>query len=181
MLTGQKLVEDSLSKEVYMRIAIIGLIAGVILIGAGVFFKGVEEKEQVGQKIVDLGRDHVSLDTKVEYNSNPPTSGPHSEEWGKAGVYKEPLNDLKLVHSLEHGYVVISYNCENCGELINNLTNLAGEKKLWKLIVVPRPNLDSLIALTAWTRIDKFNEFDKARIEKFINAYRNKGPEKTME
>lgn len=153
----------------------------IALITIGVFAVERGKKEDVGQKVVDLGRDHVPLDTKVEYNSNPPTSGPHSEEWEKAGVYKEPLNDLKLVHSLEHGYVVISYHCENCGELVNNLTNLANEKKLWKLIVVPRSNLDSVIALTAWTRIDKFNEFDKTRIEKFIDSYRNKGPEQTME
>ena len=32
--------------------------------------------------------------------------------------------------------------------------------------------MDSRIALTAWSRIDKFNEFDEKRIVRFIQAYR---------
>jgi hypothetical protein len=39
------------------------------------------------------------------------------------------------------------------------------------LILAPYPQLDSRIALTAWTRLDKFNEFDESRIDRFIEAY----------
>lgn len=171
-----------------------------------------------GTKIADLGREHVPIGTKVEYNSNPPTSGSHYEEWIKAGVYSEPKDDRNLVHSLEHGYVIMSYNCgrkltlipeafahgldekvfeatesatssalpdnfnsKDCHELVDRLTEIYEKKGKKKLIVVPRPNLDSKIALTAWNYIDKFNDFDKGRIERFIDAHLNNGPERTME
>lgn len=156
-----------------------------------------------GSELTDLGREHVPAGTEVKYNSNPPTSGSHDASWEKAGIYENPLEDRKLIHSLEHGYVIISYNClykpdsgtkdstisanaktENdseCKNLISEITKVAKNQGLKKLIVVPRPDLDSTIALTAWTRLDKFADFDEKRINTFIQAYWNQGPEKTME
>ncbi|MDZ4284195.1 MAG: DUF3105 domain-containing protein [Patescibacteria group bacterium] len=51
----------------------------------------------------------------------------------------------------------------------------------WKVVVVPGPDLDTRFALTAWTRLDKFEDFDEERVRRFIKAYRNKGPEATAE
>lgn len=174
-----------------------------------------------GTKIADLGRGHVPVGEEVVYNSNPPTSGKHYEDWIRKGVYDEPKDDRNLVHSLEHGYVIVSYNCdhkvtikkslmtsvyahgieeatesseatdsaslsgsfrsEECHKLVDQLISIYDKKGKIRLIVIPRPNLDSRIALTAWNYIDKFDQFDQARIEKFIDAHLNQGPEKTME
>lgn len=191
-----------------------------------------------GMKIADLGRDHVTPEevAKFTYNSKPPTSGPHLATWVKAGVFDEPQSEGELLHSLEHGYVVINYNCNvhliatsdkreairkiyaheedgssststevtadkpsvefkdptvstgsatnesnGCKTLVKNLTELANKKKLWKLAVVPRPTLETTIALTAWNYIDTFDAFDAGRIERFIDYHRDQGPEKTME
>jgi hypothetical protein len=68
-----------------------------------------------------------------------------------------------------------------CRSLVGQLEDLARTKKLFKLIVIPRPTLDTTIALTAWGYIDKFDQFDEGRIERFIDYYRDHGPEKTME
>ena len=53
------------------------------------------------------------------------------------------------------------------------------EKYGRKIIVTPRSKNDTDIALAAWTRLDKFNvnEYSDERVEKFIKAFRNKGPE----
>lgn len=178
-----------------------------------------------GVRINDLGREHVGADVveKTVYNSNPPTSGPHLLTWVKPGVYDVPQQDGELLHSLEHGYVIIQYNCgvhekaqrivpvafaheegeaaseastltttpiatgsainesPSCKALIGKLETLAKAKKLFKLIVVPRPQLDTTIALTAWDYIDKFDTFDAKRIERFIDYHRDHGPEQTME
>jgi hypothetical protein len=64
-----------------------------------------------GQLFPDLGREHVNDIGAVEYNSNPPTSGTHFPVWAKKGIYDRILSDGYLIHSLEHGYVVISYDC----------------------------------------------------------------------
>ena len=40
------------------------------------------------------------------------------------------------------------------------------------VILAPYPTMKSRIALTAWTRLDKFDEFDEKRIVRFIDSYR---------
>lgn len=140
----------------------------------------------LGESVEDLGREHVPDGTVVEYNSNPPTSGSHYGEWTRAGVYDKPVSDGNLVHSLEHGYVILSYNCvdkesQECKDLVSRLTSVYEKKGKRKLIVIPRPNLDSKIALTAWGRIYKSNDFNEQGIIDFIDLFRDKGPEKTAE
>lgn len=192
----------------------------IIILGGWLLW---ESKPKPGDLIADQGREHVPVGTEVKYNSNPPTSGPHYEEWTKTGIYEKPLDDRSLLHSLEHGYVIISYNCsfkksaflisnaiahestdaanevsinvaasssaqlsedfnsQNCKDLVNQLKKIYDNIGPHKMIVVPRPNLDAKIALTAWRYIDKLNSFDQGRIEKFIDAHRDQGPEKTLE
>lgn len=194
------------------------LLLVLLVLGASFWFYRQASKPLPGITVEDIGRRHVPDGTVVEYNSNPPTSGSHYEEWTPAGVYDRPISDGHLVHSLEHGYVIISYNCESkasqlpwvsqafaheeelggtateggeleesvwesqdCQELKEKLASLARSKRLWKIIVIPRPSLDTRIALTAWGRIDKFDTYDEARISAFIDAFRDKGPEKTVE
>lgn len=138
-----------------------------------------------GEPVADQGAAHIKPgESHPPYNTNPPTSGWHYDVSDKPGVYDSPLIDEEMVHSLEHGYVIIAYNCGNlsdadCQALKGKLKALAERQRLWKLIVVPRPNLDTQIALTAWRRIDKLNSYDEDRIVRFINAWRDKGPEKT--
>jgi hypothetical protein len=138
------------------------------------------------QKFPDLGRTHIGEGEKVTYNSNPPTSGPHYATWEKYGIKEKEVADELLVHSLEHGYVIMSYNCAKvadtqCAALKKQLTDVANEKRTWKLIVVPRPNLDVPVALTAWGYLDKMESFDKTRATAFIDEFRDQGPEKTIE
>ncbi|MBI3103672.1 DUF3105 domain-containing protein [Candidatus Daviesbacteria bacterium] len=199
---------------------------GIAALGAFLAWLFVESSKPLpGTKIADLGTEHVPVGTKVEYNSDPPTSGKHYGEWIRSGVYETPKEDGYLVHSLEHGYVIMSYNCEKrvvsrqssvvsivyahgteeeeatssageatesgmlseafrsdeCHKLVDQLISIYEKKGKTRIIVLPRPNLDTRIALTAWDYIDKFNDFDEQRITSFIDAHLNQGPEKTME
>jgi hypothetical protein len=43
----------------------------------------------------------------VLYNSFPPTSGPHSPVWMAWGTYAVPVPQIRAVHNLEHGGIVI--------------------------------------------------------------------------
>ena len=89
------------------------LIAAAMIIGVSIWIY-LESKPlpQFGQLITDLGRGHVPVGTPLFYNSNPPTSGPHYEVWTTANTYDTPLDDRNMVHSLEHGYIILSYNCD---------------------------------------------------------------------
>lgn len=157
------------------------VVLGVVVGGGYKLIKSVMA-EKPGQAVTDLGRGHVAVGTSVQYNSNPPTSGPHYGQWTKRGVYDEPIEDGYLIHSLEHGYVIVSYRCEgSCEGLKTSLKNFYGQNKKKKLIVVLRPSLETKIALTAWKRILKLDEWDESQAEAFVRAFENRGPEKTME
>jgi Protein of unknown function (DUF3105) len=127
----------------------------------------------------------------VPYNSDPPTSGPHYDSWIQAGFYQGAPPDEYLVHNLEHGYVIIWYNCAalasaECQQLQSQLRDTmqaAGNSPATgtpKLIVVPRPTLSTPIALTTWGRLDRLEAFDRERILTFIGAFRDRAPEGTM-
>ncbi|TVR85459.1 MAG: DUF3105 domain-containing protein [Spirochaetaceae bacterium] len=139
-----------------------------------------------GRHVESQGRDHIPVGTShtVQYNSDPPTSGPHYDPSARPGIYDEPIPDGYLVHSLEHGYVIISYNVEGMPEqeaesTVARLAKIAEDERLWKLIVVPRPGMEHRIALTAWQRIDTMGQVDARRIRRFISAWRDRGPERT--
>lgn len=158
------------------------LVIGGLLLGLGYWAWRGLTAPRPGEAIADLGRDHVSVGTSVEYNSNPPTSGSHYASWTKRGVYDEAIEDGYLIHSLEHGYVIVSYKCEgDCQQLKRKLGEFYDKNKNKRLVVVPRPSLDVPIALTAWNRILKLQEWDESQVEAFVRAFENRGPEKTME
>lgn len=165
-------------------------IAAVIVVGAGLLLAGSGGGEPTGPfgQEVELqpalhilpGEDHPP------YNSEPPTSGWHYAQSAEAGVYDAPIQDEFLLHSLEHGYVIISYNCDaapgtDCAGLVNALSALFDRLVSWKIIVVPRPGLDAFLALTAWGWIDRLDEYDEERILAFVRTHRNQGPERTRD
>lgn len=90
-------------------ILVLGIAVFIITIAVWVFIES--SKPLTGIEYPDQGRDHIPITEEFEYNSNPPTSGKHNADWTRAGVYESPKGDPYLVHSLEHGYVIISYNC----------------------------------------------------------------------
>jgi len=135
-----------------------------------------------GKDIPDLGNMHIQRlgDPHAPYNSEPPTSGPHMPGIAPWGAYDQVIPKEYLVHNLEDGGVVIYYQCpKGCPDLIKKLEGVLlkykkraeTDKKYIHLVLAPYPDMDNRIALTAWTRLDKFNDFDEARIDQFIEAY----------
>lgn len=158
------------------------VIGGVLLIGLFVFFGmsfySWKKNTLPGRAIPDQGREHVTAGHAHQYNSNPPTSGPHfarPEEWG---TYREERPDEVLVHNLEHGGIWISYKPGIPEEVIKKLEGFHQQYGR-KIIVTPRMKNDADIALAAWGRLDTFSvsEYSEERVKKFIAAFRNKGPE----
>lgn len=127
----------------------------------------------------EAGRTHIPSGThSPNYNSNPPTSGNHYGQSAEWGIYTEELTDETLIHDLEHGGVWISYR-PSISEDIRKKLEAFYQKYGRKIIVTPRSANDADIAVAAWTRLDKFMvaEYSDERVERFIRAYRNKGPE----
>ena len=126
-----------------------------------------------GERLSDLGNLHIEEGTRspIAYNSTPPTSGPHYPSLAEWGVHDETLPDELVVHNLEDGGVGVWYNCpEGCPELVDQLAEVVGQYDEG-VLMAPYPGMDTRIALTAWTRIDRFEAFDEERVADFIEAY----------
>jgi hypothetical protein len=123
--------------------------------------------------------DEARLKT-FSYNSNPPTSGPHEEVFADGYISKTPLPNPIQVHLLEHGSVIISYNC-TCPDLVEKLTELARSFDTYNpqmamemgkaVLIAPNPTLDHKIVLTAWTRRLPLDRYDEGAIKQFITAW----------
>jgi hypothetical protein len=90
------------------------LIIFVVIVSIAIlsFWVYNESKPKPGGQFPDEGREHIDIGTEMTYGTNPPTSGNHYAQWTKWGVYDAPKDDRNLLHSLEHGYVILSYNCD---------------------------------------------------------------------
>ena len=125
-----------------------------------------------GARFDDQGNEHIQMASEPHppYNSDPPTSGAHLPYIAPWGIHTVPIARELQVHNLEDGGVMVQYNCD-CPELVEKLRNIV-RKYDKQVILAPYPTMKSRLALTAWTRLEKFDEFDEKRIVRFIDAYR---------
>lgn len=101
---------------------ILFFVAVLVVLLAWLFIEST--KPSPGEKELQDGRDHLPEGTVIDYKFNPPTSGNHYASWITKGFYDEPRADGNLVHSLEHGYIVLWYDCE--GKATGNRLQLVG-------------------------------------------------------
>jgi hypothetical protein len=109
------------------------------------------------------------------YTSNPPTSGPHASSPAQFKVLENPAPKENLLHSMEHGAVVVWYNTQD-QTVIDRLTDIVNDELDRRRLLVMSEYTEmepDTIALTAWSRLDKFpvSELDRDRVEDFIEAH----------
>ena len=67
---------------------------------------------------------------------------------------------------------MVQYNCPDaCPDVVVKLKAIVSGYDR-QVILAPYPGMKTRLALTAWTRLDAFDEFDERRIRRFITAYR---------
>ena len=158
----------------------------VIAVGYGIYLLAqitAPKGEDFSRAIPALeDSDHIpdGAEPAVAYNSNPPTSGQHYGQPARPGFRKEKIPDGNLIHSMEHGLVLISYH-PRIGAEVEKLRDVTGPTT----VIVGREANDTDIALAAWGRLDTFNledgiidDNDLRRINDFTKRYSNKGPER---
>lgn len=110
------------------------------------------------------------------YNSDPPTSGPHADDFADCGVYRVEIPDIYQVHSLKRGTVIVQYQPTLQAatlEALEDLTRALGHN----IIVAPRSTLPAPIVLTAWTRRLAMSEADADMIRAFHEQFATGAPE----
>lgn len=162
------------------KVFIGGGIATLVIIVGGIFFvanTGPSTKPLMGQEVKIGESSHVPAGTKVSYTSDPPAGGHHYDDPVHAGFYDKPQPDGNLVHSLEHGAVIIWYNPNKLSkdqiESLKKIFNQLGGKS----ITVPRDSIDTPLALSSWGRALRLSAIDEKQIKAFFETNRDRGPE----
>ena len=140
------------------------------------------------QQRSDEGATHVSCEQAVTYMTNPPSSGNHYSCWAAYQTYTSPIPWGNLVHSLEHGAMVIVYNCpDGCPDdvaaiqtFIDGLPldpNCGASLGKNRIILMPDPNLDVRFAASTWTWTLKADCFDPTVFGQFFDDHYDHGRE----
>ncbi|HEV8661968.1 MAG TPA: DUF3105 domain-containing protein [Candidatus Methylomirabilis sp.] len=158
---------------VWRRRLLLAAIALAAVAGSGYWWYAQTAGRATWEYFPSQGNAHIPrVDAPHEpYNSTPPTSGPHVPWIAPWGVQKGPVPPEILVHNLEDGGVVIYSGCEDCPDLVAQLAAVVNRHK--QVVLVPGKGLSHRIVLSAWTVLDRMDEFDEARIERFLNAHEN--------
>jgi hypothetical protein len=147
---------------------VVGSIGGSNTTGTG---------EEVGERVTLLPAQHIPRgDDYTDYNSVPPTSGPHwATGWARCGLYNDELPDAQVVHNMEHGQVIISHNLKDPAE-IERLKDVARSLPSYRNWLILRPYSkiqDNEVAIASWGWMDRFTGIDEQRIRDFYEAHMN--------
>jgi hypothetical protein len=127
--------------------------------------------------------------TSPEWNTVPPTSGPHYEIPVVYGIYDDPVNEAQLVHNLEHGAIAVQYGSDVPKETVDQLKTFVNAHSRGT-VLAPYPALGDKISLGAWVvpnpskpaegtaYLAKCADFDEAAFAAFFEAYQFQGPER---
>jgi hypothetical protein len=134
-------------------------------------------------------RDHTtSLDERVKYNSNPPTSGRHYEIPAQDGIYGDAPQDEEIVHGMEHGRVIVWVKPSIPEDQRANIRALV-EDDSYQMFLVSRSKMPYAVAATAWDAdpapngtgklmtCDQVNDKTYDALAAFRDEHRSQGPE----
>lgn len=122
------------------------------------------------------GRNHVTSPT---FSVNPPAGGDHTAQAASAGEFTSSTvpSDGQIVHALEHGYVAVWYRPDIPAGSLDALRALRDEFDR-DVLLGPRQSLPVPVAATAWHHRLLCDTAEVEALRRFVDAYRNKGPER---
>jgi hypothetical protein len=128
---------------------------------------------------------HVAVCSEIQYATNPPSSGQHYPTWADFGVYDFPLPRGFWMHNLEHGAVVVTYNCpEGCADEVAAATDWHAQLNpdencpagAPRVLLVPDPELDVRWAASSWGYTLRADCFDAVAFSDFTIAHAGQPP-----
>ena len=120
----------------------------------------------------EAGRDHIDAGEQADnWNSNPPTSGDHLVNWLRPGIYDGEQDMRAMVHSLEHGYVLVLYKGIP-EDQVEELTKFVKARDGSKLVLAPWSGLSGNgVALAAWQNLETMQRANTDVVQAFVNDY----------
>ena len=163
-------------------IVAVAVIAGLVLLVQS----NTASASAPGERMPVQGRDHIEVGAShPPYSSDPPTSGPHYDGAGPGGLLRHAAARRRTHPQPGTRPCLDRLRLQQADRLREQakqqLRQLVASYKQWKIVVTPRQNKDAPIALAAWGWLQKLNNYDEPSIRRFVDAWRDKGPEQTME
>ncbi|MCY4529810.1 MAG: DUF3105 domain-containing protein [Chloroflexi bacterium] len=126
-----------------------------------------------GVRLEDQGREHIPEGgSHAPYNASPPTSGWHFDRWASWGIKTEPLPPELFIHNMEHGGVILHYNCpDGCPGEVEMMSDIVSRTD--ETILMPNPEMESRFALTAWNWLLTMEEYDDQQARDFVRSHLN--------
>jgi hypothetical protein len=166
------------------RLVVVALVLLAIGVFVGLLWMVLGSRETVGRSVPIEGQNHVEEGSVISYQNQPPASGPHYPRTAPYGVSDQAILPGFWVHNLEHGGIVVLYNCsDGCPDVVAQLRDAfvklprSRQFNVVKLVGTPYNTMSSKIAFLAWGKIEEHDAFDYDRLLRFYNAYVDKGPE----
>lgn len=147
--------------------------------GPGCSFVGTQAHPHTSEPAMHVGQPLAPAD----YNSSPPSSGPHCGSWGQYTTYapSAPLPACNFVHNLEHGAIALLYNCpQGCADLVAALQAVLDDPPMDpncaapRLLLTPYADMQTKVAAAAWGYTWTANCLDAAAVASlrtFIATY----------
>jgi hypothetical protein len=134
------------------------------------------------EQFPDRGANHVEDGSAIDYQRVPPLSGTHYASTVRAGFYEATPLLGSLVHTLEHGAVVVYYDPDEISpEARTSLREFASvHTGTWRsVVVVPNPNDDprAPYVVTAWRHELTMESYGAETVHAFLSEYLGRGPE----
>jgi hypothetical protein len=157
------------------------------------------------QPIASAGASHIPFCTPYSYQHNPPASGPHWPRPAPWGVHQDVVPREWWIHNLEHGGIVLLYNCpggdagtfagcdgstppapNGCSQEIAELEQLVTQSSTvcyfpapveTKILVTGDPELPKRFGAVAWEWSYLSDTLDVQALRCFISARCLRGPE----
>lgn len=130
----------------------------------------------------------TSLDERVKYKTNPPTTGRHYEIPAEDGIYGKAPQDEELVHGMEHGRVIVWVKPSLPEGQRADIRALVDDDP-YQMFLVPRTDMPYAVAATAWNAdpppggtgrmllCDEVNDETFDALAAFRDEHRSQGPE----
>jgi uncharacterized protein DUF3105 len=124
------------------------------------------------------GRTHVT--GTVKYKTNPPTSGNHNPVPAEDGAYTEAPGTEHLVHSLEHGRIIVQFKPTVPAKVKGDLKALFDEDPYHMFLTPNETGMPYEVAATGWGQLLGCRKMDDRvfdAIRAFRDSFRDRGPE----
>lgn len=142
----------------------------------------VEEVEAMDGQHIQEGTPHE------EYNSDPPSSGPHYEIPADPAFYSSPIEPERVVHNMEHGQIVLWYSPDLTAEEKDVVEEIVKDEPIATVATPYDLEADTGIVMSAWLApegdaetgtgvLQRCEKVSQAAVNEFREKYQGKSPE----